>query len=110
MYTEKMATYAQLGYCYRLVRLHGVAVDYFKKMLELAWDQNNQAAEIQAYDMISMEYYHMNDIEKAKLYEDRVSRGKLERKESIIRNVCLNILQSKREKTSLGVTRKIVKK
>jgi hypothetical protein len=48
--------------------------------------------------MISMEYYHMNDIEKAKLYEDRVSRGKLERKDSIIRNVCLNILQSKREK------------
>jgi len=56
--------------------------------------------------MISMEYYHMNDIEKAKLYEDRVSRGKLERKESIIRNVCLNILQSKREKNGLGFSKK----
>jgi hypothetical protein len=56
--------------------------------------------------MISMEYYHMNDIEKAKLYEDRVSRGKLERKESIIRNVCLNILQSKREKNVLGFSKK----
>ena len=29
--------YSQLGYCYRLVRYHCVAVDYFKKMLELAW-------------------------------------------------------------------------
>jgi hypothetical protein len=56
--------------------------------------------------MISMEYYHMNDIEKAKLYEDRVSRGKLERKESIIRNVCLNILASKREKNGLGFSKK----
>jgi hypothetical protein len=60
--------------------------------------------------MISMEYYHMNDIEKAKLYEDRVSRGKLERKESIIRNVCLNILQSKREKMGLGFSKKVAKK
>jgi hypothetical protein len=57
-----------------------------------------------------MEYYHMNDIEKAKLYEDRVSRGKLERKESIIRNVCLNILQSKREKMGLGFSKKVAKK
>ena len=37
MLHEKMATYAQLGYCYRLVRYHSVAVDYFKKQLELAW-------------------------------------------------------------------------
>lgn len=37
MYTEKMMAYSQLGYCYRLVRYHCVAVDYFKKMLELAW-------------------------------------------------------------------------
>lgn len=41
IYAEKMATYAQLGYCYRLVRYHAVAVDYFKKQLELAWDLNN---------------------------------------------------------------------
>jgi len=37
MYVEKMATYSQLGYCYRLVRYHAVAVDYFKKQLEIAW-------------------------------------------------------------------------
>ena len=37
LYNEKMSTYAQLGYCYRIVRYHAVAVDYFKKQLELAW-------------------------------------------------------------------------
>lgn len=37
LYTEKMFAYAQLGFCYRLVRYHSVAVDYFKKQLELAW-------------------------------------------------------------------------
>jgi hypothetical protein len=49
-------------------------------------------AEMQAYENIALEYYYMNDIEKAKMYEERVSRGKIERKESIIRKVCVNIL------------------
>lgn len=53
---------------------------------------SNVQAEMHAYDNIALEYYYMNDIEKAKMYEERVSRGKLERKESIIRNVCVNIL------------------
>ena len=57
-----------------------------------------------------MEYYYMNDIEKAKMYEERVSRGKLERKDSVIRNVSVNILQSKREKLMLGLKKVVLKK
>lgn len=52
----------------------------------------------------------MNDIEKAKMYEERVSRGKLERKDSVIRNVSVNILQSKREKLMLGLKKVVLKK
>ena len=52
----------------------------------------------------------MNDLENAKVYEERASRGKLERKDSIVRNVCINILQSKREKISLGIQNEGVKK
>jgi hypothetical protein len=116
-----MWTYSQLGYCFRLVRYHCVAVDYFKKMLELAWyhfssplicdrDLNNQQAELQAYDCIAMEYYYAGDLDKAKTYEERVNRGKLERKDSIIRSVCLNILASKREKVAMGLKNVILKK
>jgi hypothetical protein len=63
-----------------------------------------------AYDNISMEYYYMNDIEKAKLYQERFFRGKLERKDSIIKNVCINILQSKREKIHSGLKKVVLKK
>jgi hypothetical protein len=38
MLLEKMTIYAQLGYCYRTIRSHAVAADYFKKQLELAWE------------------------------------------------------------------------
>lgn len=60
--------------------------------------------------MIAMEYFLMGDLESAKVYEDRASRGKLERKDSIIRNVCINILQSKREKMQLGLKKTSIKK
>jgi hypothetical protein len=52
----------------------------------------------------------MDDIEKAKVYEERVFRGKLEKKDSVIRNVCINILQSKREKLQLGLKKVVLKK
>jgi hypothetical protein len=57
---------------------------------------------MQAYDMLAIEYYHMNDIERSRMYQDRVTRGMVERKDSVIRNVSVNVLASKREKLSLG--------
>mmetsp|Transcript_40118 Transcript_40118/g.38628 ORF Transcript_40118/g.38628 Transcript_40118/m.38628 type:complete len:121 (+) Transcript_40118:1020-1382(+) len=42
MSKEKMFVYGQLGYCYRLLRAHAVAADYFKKQLELAWELKNR--------------------------------------------------------------------
>lgn len=57
-----------------------------------------------------MEYFYNGDLDKAKIYEERVSRGKLERKDSIIRSVCINILQSKREKIQMGLKKITLKK
>lgn len=79
-------------------------------MIMFCRELGNQASEMQAYDNIAMEYYYLNDVEKAKMYMERVQRGKLERKESIIRNVCINILQSKREKMQLGLKKVVLKK
>lgn len=51
-----------------------------------------------AFDNLSLEYFYMGDIERAKYYQDRMQRGKAENSDSVIRQVCLNILNSKREK------------
>ena len=59
---------------------------------------NNHAAEIQAYDNLSLEYFYIGDINKAKIYQERMLRGKLEKDNSIIRSVCINMLNSKRER------------
>ena len=60
---------------------------------------------MQAYDNIAMEYFYMGDLQKAKFYSDRMLRGKFENKDSIIRSVCVNILQSKREKVHFSQKR-----
>lgn len=57
---------------------------------------------MQAYDNMALEYFYMGDLEKAKFYQERMLRGKFENKDSIIRGVCINILQSKREKIHTG--------
>ena len=57
---------------------------------------------MQAYDNIALEYFYMGDVQKARHYQERMERGKMEAKESVIRNVCLNILWSKREKIHTG--------
>ena len=40
-YKEKLKLYEQLGYCHRLLREHSMACFFFKKQLELSWEQNN---------------------------------------------------------------------
>lgn len=49
-----------------------------------------------------MEYFYLGDVQKAKHYLDRMQRGKVENKDSVIRGVCLNMLKSKREKIRMG--------
>jgi hypothetical protein len=49
-----------------------------------------------------LEYFYLGNIEKAKFYQDRMLRGKVENIDSIIRGVSNNILSSKREKIALG--------
>ena len=57
---------------------------------------------MQAYDNLAIEYFYLNDVEKSKFYQERMNRGLFENQDSIIRGVCINILQSKREKIRLG--------
>lgn len=43
------------------------------------------------------------------MYEERMLRGKVEKDDSIVKNVSLNILNSKREKVKLGFRKLLVK-
>ena len=53
--------------------------------MSLAWELNDTSAEIRSYDNLSQEYYYVGNIDKAKLYHERVFRGKIEASNSMAR-------------------------
>ena len=63
---------------YRIIRDHENAIDFFKVQMSLAWELEDNRAEIRSYDNLSQEYYYLGNIEKARLYHERVFRGKVE--------------------------------
>ena len=68
MTKEKCHTYAQLGYCYRVAGSHQLSADYYLKMLQLAWDTNDNVKEIEAYMELSTQYYYLGELDKARYY------------------------------------------
>ena len=69
----------QIGMAYRSIRYHKRAVDYFKCQLALAWELDDQEAELHCYDNLAIEYYYIGNIKKAKLYHERVLHGRFEK-------------------------------
>ena len=61
--------------CYRLMRMHSLAVDFFKKQLQICWEINSERDELIAYQNIATEYYYIGDMEKMRLYEERFMKG-----------------------------------
>ena len=53
--------------------------------MSLAWELEDRATEIRSYDNLSQEYYYVGNIDKAKLYHDRVFGGKIEASNSMAR-------------------------
>ena len=83
---QEMWMAEQLGTCYRHLRYHELATDYFKFSLSLAWELGDQAAEMRAYDNLAIEYFYIGNINKAKIYHDRVFRGRVEQDNSTAKN------------------------
>ena len=86
----------QIGMTYRTIRYYKRAVDYFKYQLSLAWELNDEQAEMRSYDNLAIEYYYIGNIEKARLYHDRVMRGRIEQSNSKAKNASAALNSFKR--------------
>ena len=88
--------YEQLGVCYRLIRSHMVALKMFKKLLQLSWEQESPDYEIKAYRFLSFQYNYIGNLKKAASYNERAQAGQLEKPESKVRQLCVNMIRNKR--------------
>lgn len=62
---QEMWMSEQIGMAYRSIRYYKRAVDYFKLQLSLAWELNDEVAEMRSYDNLAIEYYYNGNIKKA---------------------------------------------
>lgn len=81
--------------------MYNSAVDYYKKQLVLAWQQNDTKNELIAYEQLSIQYYYLDidpeNIKKAMELSERVSRGLIEEDKSTLKQVWVNA-QNKKDK------------
>jgi len=68
----------QIALCYRLMRVHGVAVDYYKKELQHAWLLGDHKQELTCYHHLATEYYYLGEHGKMNEYNERFMKGLLE--------------------------------
>ena len=83
----------QIGHCYRQMRMHATAADFFKKQLTMCWEMENEKDELRSYQNIAVEYYYLGNMEKMTLYEERFLKGQLESDTSAIRNAAVTKLR-----------------
>ena len=53
---------------------------------------------MQACDSLGLAYYYAGDLEKARHFNDRMMRGKIECEDSVIKRVSNNLIQAKRNR------------
>lgn len=58
---------------------------------------------MEAYDHLAIQYYYTGDLEKAKYYNDRMTRGKFEARFSIVRKMSENHAKKKFKPRTKGV-------
>jgi len=76
--------YGQIAYAFHTLGEYEAALYYYKKQLQVTWDENVKNIETDIYDNIGMEYYYLGDMEKSIFYHtasmnDGLKIGKLEK-------------------------------
>ena len=77
-----MNAYRSLGQCYLQTRKYDLARICFKKMLENSWVAGSFEGEMEAYELLSVQYYYLGMLDKSQYYHDRSLHGKSEPKTS----------------------------
>jgi tetratricopeptide (TPR) repeat protein len=92
---DYMLAYESLGTAYKFLYKYRKAILCYKKQIELAWKLNDKYSELRAYDNIGLQYFYLNNKEKAKYYHKRFIKGISEGPESDMRIGVVNKFNDK---------------
>ena len=80
-----MRAYESIAVCYSSCNYHNVAISYYKKALQLAYDRKDTMIELHYYDKLSRAYMNAGNPTKMVAYHKRVFYGLLEPEDSFVR-------------------------
>ena len=66
-----MISYEALGNTFKFLYQYQKAIVCYKKQIEIAWLLGNKNSELRAYDNIGIQYFYLQNREKAKYYHER---------------------------------------
>jgi tetratricopeptide (TPR) repeat protein len=92
---EYMQSFEALGNAYKFLYNYEKAIKCYKKQIEVAWVLNKKHDELRALDNIGMQYFYLNDKNKAKYYHNRFLNGRSEKDES---NIKMHVVDRFRDK------------
>ncbi len=70
-----LVMYGQIGYAFHVLSEYEAALYYYKKQLQLSWDEGIKFVETDIYDNIGIEYYYLGDLEKSAYYHNASMNG-----------------------------------
>lgn len=68
-YNTCMVVYKQAGMIFQHLKDYSRAVIWFKKMLQFAWVTDSFEGEINAYELLALEYFYLGDLDRTKFYQ-----------------------------------------
>ena len=69
------------------------AIKAYKKLMLLAWKENDAQMEIRAFAGLALQYFYKGDMQKCNFLTDRVMRGKRELSNSKLRLGVMKMLK-----------------
>lgn len=89
-----MNAYKGLATCFSQIQMHKQAQTYHYKMLCIAWLLRDKNRELQAYDLIGLDYYYLNEIDRAIYFHSKQARGQVELDSSISKQCTIKQLHT----------------
>ncbi len=74
----KIKIYKLLGDCHIKMAVYSKALNYYLKMINLAWLLKDHDKEILAYDKLAVTYYYLGDISLSRVLHERMVNAKIE--------------------------------
>lgn len=93
----KSIAYENLAEAYFYAGQYANATRAYKKLMMLAWQQNDDKSEMKAFNGLALQYFYAGEIDKCEFLLDRVMRGKKENQNSKIRLLTLRRLEYQRK-------------